>query len=149
MRCKPASGILRVTKTLGLEAIQSSHGNWCYRLAVADCIALSGKLVAVDRFRHQMPPIALALFKELQLSTNATSSLSAHARAIWQAAVDAVHPEKLLHAAYKDPSLSLQEVLSQADRILVVGAGKAGAAMSAALEDILAAALPRIQGIVN
>ena len=74
------------------------------------------------------------------------SLLRSHARAIWQAAVDAVQPETLLRAAYLDPRLSLKEMLAKAPRILVVGAGKAGAAMAAAVEEIFEECIPRMEG---
>src|SRR5262249_34226878 len=46
-------------------------------------------------------------------------------------------------------ALPLHATLSQARRILVVGAGKAGAAMSAAVEEALAGSLDRVEGVVN
>jgi glycerate 2-kinase len=67
------------------------------------------------------------------------------ARAIWQVAVDAVRPEGLMQAALTD----LRQTLEAAPRILVVGAGKAGAAMSAGVEASLADLLPRVEGVVN
>jgi hydroxypyruvate reductase/glycerate 2-kinase len=63
--------------------------------------------------------------------------------------VDAVRPEDLISHAFADPALALREAVSQARRILVVGAGKAGAAMSAALEAVLAGCLDRVEGVVN
>src|SRR4051795_1978374 len=76
-------------------------------------------------------------------------ALRDQARAIWQAAVDAVRPEPLVRHALTDPALGLGEALRSADRILVLGGGKAGAAMAAAVEATLADALDRIEGIVN
>ncbi len=76
-------------------------------------------------------------------------SLQDHALAIWQAAVAAARPEDLLRQALADPSSSLWTMLHEAPRILVVGGGKAGAAMSAAAEDLLADCLPRMVGVVN
>jgi hydroxypyruvate reductase/glycerate 2-kinase len=70
------------------------------------------------------------------------------ALAIWQAAVNAVRPEKLLPDAVQRDS-SLRAAFKSADRILVVGAGKAGAAMSAALETALRELLDKVEGIVN
>jgi hydroxypyruvate reductase/glycerate 2-kinase len=75
--------------------------------------------------------------------------LRAHARDIWQAAVDAARPEELIRAALANPSLPLLQSVRQASRILVVGAGKAGAAMSAAIEVALPDCLDRITGVVN
>jgi hydroxypyruvate reductase/glycerate 2-kinase len=75
--------------------------------------------------------------------------LCEHARAIWQAAVDAARPEPLLGHVLADPSRPLHDALAGARRILVVGAGKAGAAMSAAVEANLPAYLDRMEGVVN
>jgi glycerate 2-kinase len=72
-----------------------------------------------------------------------------HARLIWQAAVDAARPEPLIHQAFADPAFSLRAALENAHRILVVGAGKAGAAMAAAVESELGDCLERVAGIVN
>jgi hydroxypyruvate reductase/glycerate 2-kinase len=67
------------------------------------------------------------------------------ALAIWQAAVDAARPEPLMLSAIA----AIRSTLEAAPRILVVGAGKAGAAMSAGVEAALPVLLPRITGIVN
>jgi glycerate 2-kinase len=67
------------------------------------------------------------------------------AQAIWQAAVDAARPEPLMLGALAD----IRSTLDAAPRIFVVGAGKAGAAMSAGVEAALPGLLPRIAGIVN
>jgi glycerate 2-kinase len=64
-----------------------------------------------------------------------------HALAIWNAAVDAVRPGPLLRATLN--------VLEAAPRIIVMGAGKAGAAMSVALEDALADRIDTVTGWVN
>lgn len=69
--------------------------------------------------------------------------------AIWQAAIDAVRPGKLIPQAIANPSIGIQEAVHQARRILVVGAGKAGAAMSEALENGLPECVARMEGIVN
>ena len=63
---------------------------------------------------------------------------SLHARAIWQAAVDAVKPEPLVRQALTDSALGIASALEKARRILVLGGGKAGSAMSAAVEIVLA-----------
>jgi hydroxypyruvate reductase/glycerate 2-kinase len=76
-----------------------------------------------------------------------TELLREHARAIWDAAVAAVRPEPLIDAAVKQEPLAT--ALSRAGRILVVGGGKAGAAMAAALEKNLSDRLDRVTGIVN
>jgi glycerate 2-kinase len=71
------------------------------------------------------------------------------ARAIWDAAVAAARPEDLVRTAFDDPALNLRKEVTRGRRILVVGAGKAGAAMSAAVEEVLADAVDRIEGVVN
>lgn len=68
-----------------------------------------------------------------------------HARRIWLAGVDAVRPEPLVRQALAD----LADVVRDAQRILVLGGGKAGAAMAAAVESALADCLGRVDGIVN
>jgi hydroxypyruvate reductase/glycerate 2-kinase len=67
-----------------------------------------------------------------------------HALAIWNAAVAAVRPEPLIRAAVAD-----HPALRDAPRILVVGAGKAGAGMAAGLEGALADRLDVVEGLVN
>jgi glycerate 2-kinase len=76
-------------------------------------------------------------------------SLRDQALAIWQAAVDAARPGELVRAAFADPHFSLGEAVASASRVLVVGAGKAGAAMSAAVEEALAGQVDKIEGLVN
>jgi hydroxypyruvate reductase/glycerate 2-kinase len=76
-------------------------------------------------------------------------ALREHARAIWQAAVDAVRPDDLVCAALADPALPLRDALASAARVIVVGAGKAGAAMAAGAEAALAGRLDRVRGVVN
>ena len=77
-----------------------------------------------------------------------TIAPSADALAIWHAAVDAVRPgDLLLNCLRTDPQL--QQAIATAKRILVVGAGKAGAAMSEALETALGNHLVKVSGIVN
>jgi len=69
------------------------------------------------------------------------------ARAIWNAAVQAARPAHLLdHFLASNP---LGGAIRAAPRILVIGAGKAGPGMAAALEAALADRLERIEGIVN
>jgi hydroxypyruvate reductase/glycerate 2-kinase len=70
-----------------------------------------------------------------------------HARDIWAAAVAAAKSAPLVSAALAEPSLTT--ALGVARRIIVVGAGKAGAAMSAAVETALAPLLDKIDGFVN
>jgi hydroxypyruvate reductase/glycerate 2-kinase len=70
-----------------------------------------------------------------------------HARQIWDAAVAAVKPEPLVRQALAASDLAA--LLRAAPRILVVGAGKAGAAMSAAVEAALTPLLAKIEGFVN
>jgi glycerate 2-kinase len=75
--------------------------------------------------------------------------LADHARAIWQAGVDAVRPEVLIREALTNSASAIHAALDKAKRILVLGGGKAGAAMSAAVEKVLSAYLPKIEGLVN
>jgi hydroxypyruvate reductase/glycerate 2-kinase len=77
------------------------------------------------------------------------SQLRDHARSIWDAGVAAVRPDKLIQQFFRDLSQPFRLAVQQAERIIVVGAGKAGAAMSAALEDALADCLQRMEGVVN
>jgi hydroxypyruvate reductase/glycerate 2-kinase len=77
------------------------------------------------------------------------SQLGRQALAIWQAAVDAARPQDLIRQAFADPVLPIRTAVRQAQRIIIVGAGKAGAAMSAGLEEALADHLDRMEGIVN
>jgi hydroxypyruvate reductase/glycerate 2-kinase len=78
-----------------------------------------------------------------------TASLREHARAIWQAGVDAVDPSVLVRGALSDRNSPLCAALRSARRILVVGGGKAGAAMAGAVEDVLADRLAQVTGVVN
>jgi glycerate 2-kinase len=78
-----------------------------------------------------------------------TELLRRHAREIWDAAVAAVRPDLLLSEAFADPNAPLAQAVAQARRVIVVGGGKAGAAMAAALEQILADRLDRVTGVVN
>jgi hydroxypyruvate reductase/glycerate 2-kinase len=75
--------------------------------------------------------------------------LRSHARAIWDAAVAAANPESLVRAALTNPAPPLRDALATAERILVVGAGKAGAAMGAGAEGALLGLLDRVDGVVN
>ncbi|HYT92940.1 MAG TPA: DUF4147 domain-containing protein [Gemmataceae bacterium] len=77
------------------------------------------------------------------------ATLREDARTIWQAAVDAARPDQLIGSAFADASFPLRKALDGATRIIVVGAGKAGAAMSAAVEEALADRLDRLTGWVN
>lgn len=65
--------------------------------------------------------------------------------AIWKAGVAAVDPRK----AVVETLRSIHELIEIDDRILVVGGGKAGAAMAAGVEDALASRLEHIEGLVN
>jgi hydroxypyruvate reductase/glycerate 2-kinase len=75
------------------------------------------------------------------------ASLREQARAIWDAAVAAVRPEELVPRALE--KTALRAALAAAERVVVLGAGKAGAAMAAALERALADFPGRIDGLVN
>jgi glycerate 2-kinase len=76
-------------------------------------------------------------------------SLRDHARAIWQSAVTAVDPFTLVRDALTNPPAELRAALASARRILVVGGGKAGAAMAAGAEAALASELARVVGVIN
>jgi hydroxypyruvate reductase/glycerate 2-kinase len=67
-----------------------------------------------------------------------------HALAIWWSAVEAVKPEPLVQAAVEH-----EPCLHESPRLLVVGAGKAGAAMASGLEAALEDRLHCIEGLVN
>lgn len=86
----------------------------------------------------------------LKTTSSSPDSLRGQVLAIWQAALEAARPELLIRAALADAAFPLAE-LQQARRIVVVGAGKAGAVMSAALEEALAGLglLGRVEGLVN
>ena len=81
--------------------------------------------------------------------SSATRNLREDARAIWDAAVTAARPQQLMHDAFHDPRLPIVDAVSWAPRILIVGGGKAGAAMSTALGNELPQFLDRIEGVVN
>jgi hydroxypyruvate reductase/glycerate 2-kinase len=68
---------------------------------------------------------------------------------IWQAALEAARPEPLIRAALTDPGRPAARALARAGRILVVGAGKAGATMAAAVEAARPDLLDRMEGVVN
>src|SRR5581483_4455218 len=77
------------------------------------------------------------------------SRLRDQARAIWQAAVASVDPLALVVEALTQPGTELRTALAQAPRILVVGGGKAGAAMASGVEEALAGRYERLTGIIN
>jgi hydroxypyruvate reductase/glycerate 2-kinase len=87
--------------------------------------------------------------KERITMTNPTALLRQHARAIWQAAVAAVDPFELVRDILMNPPPALAKALAASGRILVVGGGKAGAAMAAGVEAALADQLDRVAGVVN
>ncbi len=76
--------------------------------------------------------------------------MSADARTIWTAAIDAVRPEQLLaEAAFGQ---QLKQTVDGCDRVVVVGAGKAAAGMAAGVEALLGAdrlAQHRLSGLVS
>src|SRR3989440_4465338 len=74
--------------------------------------------------------------------------LCEHARQIWDRAVAAVEPEALVHQTLIADG-PLADAIGKVGRILVVGGGKAGAAMSAGVEIALADHLDRVTGWVN
>jgi hydroxypyruvate reductase/glycerate 2-kinase len=75
--------------------------------------------------------------------------LRRHTLSIWQTAVEAVKPMALVRAALSQPESPLAKALDGANRILVVGGGKAGTPMAAGVEAALADRLDRVQGVVN
>jgi glycerate 2-kinase len=77
------------------------------------------------------------------------ANLRQQARAIWDAAVAAANPETLVRDALANPVPPLRAALASAERVLVVGAGKAGAAMAAGAEGGLLGLLDRVTGVVN
>src|SRR5579885_942742 len=77
------------------------------------------------------------------------SALRELALAIWKAAVDAVRPEPLVAAAVRGFPAEWRKAVRSAPRVLVVGAGKAGAGMAAGLEAALADGLDKLTGLVN
>jgi glycerate 2-kinase len=74
------------------------------------------------------------------------AKLAAQARAIWDAGVAAAEPRRLVRDDLTGP---LAEFVARAPRLLVVGGGKAGAAMAAGVEDALADRLEYVTGLVN
>src|SRR4051812_13878119 len=74
------------------------------------------------------------------------SDRRADARAIWDAAVTAAEPRRLGREALTGP---LAGAIGETARVLVVGGGKAAAAMAAGLEDALVQMLDHIEGLVN
>jgi glycerate 2-kinase len=83
-----------------------------------------------------------------------TLGITKHAIEIWQAGVDAVSSERLVSNVVSRAGDSLticgeQFDLNSINRIAVVGAGKAGAGMSAALLDQLGDAASKVSGWVN
>jgi hydroxypyruvate reductase/glycerate 2-kinase len=80
---------------------------------------------------------------------SASSSRREHARAIWQAAVDAVDPFALVRDILMDPPPPLATALAKAERFLVVGGGKAGTAMAAGVAAALTEKRDRLVGVVN
>lgn len=80
---------------------------------------------------------------------DSSSRLREHARAIWDAAVAAADPFELVRDTLCDPPPELRIALEQARRILVVGGGKAGAAMAAGAEAALAGRPGSLEGVVN
>ncbi len=71
------------------------------------------------------------------------------ARAIWDAGVRAVDPFELTRAALSHANSSIRKAVLSAERILVFGGGKAGAAMAAGVEAALADRLDRVSGVIN
>jgi glycerate 2-kinase len=79
---------------------------------------------------------------------NPTSQIRKKAEVIWAKGVKAVDP-RVLVAQFVRSDASFQSVLSEADRILVVGGGKAAAAMALGLEQEIKPFLSKTVGILN
>lgn len=77
------------------------------------------------------------------------SPLRSDALAIWQAALEAVRPAPLVRDALRALPDDWQRDLQEASRILVVGAGKAGAPMVKGLAEGLGLLAERATGLVN
>jgi glycerate 2-kinase len=75
--------------------------------------------------------------------------LREHAITIWAAAVKAVHPGRLIAQVLNDESIALRAKCAAARRIVVVGGGKAGASMAAAIEQALPEVVSKMTGLVN
>jgi hydroxypyruvate reductase/glycerate 2-kinase len=85
---------------------------------------------------------------DLVIHNDHMTRLANDALAIWHAAVDAVRPGDLIPAHVRGDR-RVKEAIAKAKRILVVGAGKAGAAMAEAVEAALGEDLDKVTGIVN
>ncbi len=72
-----------------------------------------------------------------------------HAIDIWNAGVEAMRPRPLVARAFEHLPDADRTALARAERILVVGCGKAGAEMAAGVEEALADRLGAIRGLVN
>lgn len=121
-------------RELGLDA----SGRLSYVLALLD------NCVKTGLFMHSLAPPPSRL-----------SSLSSQAYQIWKAGVDAVSPRCLIkeHFSVSSDRVELGDrsfALKDLGRILVVGAGKAGAEMASAIEaEIPEELLPKLRGWVN
>jgi hydroxypyruvate reductase/glycerate 2-kinase len=78
-----------------------------------------------------------------------TRLLRDHATTIWRAAVAAVDPLELVRAVLSDGRSELGAALAAARQILVLGGGKAGAAMARGVESALSDRLDRLSGLLN
>ncbi len=78
-----------------------------------------------------------------------SEKLRRDALAVWHAAVAAARPEELVRRALTDPALPVRDAVEAAGRVIVVGGGKAGAAMSRGVEAALADRLDGVGGVVN
>lgn len=75
--------------------------------------------------------------------------LATDAKTIWEAALVAVRPGPLVRQVLGEAESEIWRATAAAGRIIVIGAGKAGAAMSEAVEDVLGAELGRVEGVVS
>jgi hydroxypyruvate reductase/glycerate 2-kinase len=81
--------------------------------------------------------------------TPSEGRLEVDALAVWQTGVDAVRPGPLVAAAWTNLPSDVKADITAASRVLVVGAGKAGAGMAAALEEQVRPSVNRLTGLVN
>jgi hydroxypyruvate reductase/glycerate 2-kinase len=85
------------------------------------------------------------------MASIASATAREHAKAIWWAGVEAVQPKRCLDERFRGFGVPV-ESFAKYDRILVVGGGKAGAAMAEALEHLLerhGVPLGKVSGLVN
>jgi hydroxypyruvate reductase/glycerate 2-kinase len=78
-----------------------------------------------------------------------SEQLRAHASAIWNAAVAAADPWRLVFDALTASESPVRAAVDRARRIVVVGGGKAGSRMAEAVQGVLSSRLEQLRGVVN